>query len=157
MVHSRLFLVRQPPRFICSGPRLKPKLWPITGRARRCATGATKSSSYTRHVRPGPRRYKNNLMYGSEIVMNANLSEQLKKWKAEEWQRHLARYVEVDHNPDAPENKLRNGKPTGASQSRTLSPRANQISWKHFSRYMGVDPNYLYQLGAQAEPGTARW
>lgn len=96
-------------------------------------------------------------MYGKEIDMNATLVEQLKEWRAKEWARHVRNYIEADHNPDSPENRIRLGeaKPT-ASQSRTLPPRANQVSWRQFSKYMGVDPHYLYGLGAQAEPGTAR-
>jgi hypothetical protein len=85
-------------------------------------------------------------MFGKGIDMNDQLSEQLQQSKAEEWQRHLAGYIAANHNPDVPENR-----PQFRAQARVVpsQPRANNMSWRNFSKFMGVDPHFLYQLGPQ--------
>jgi hypothetical protein len=76
--------------------------------------------------------------------MNDQLTEQLQEWNPKEWERHLRRYVEANHNPDAPENRI-HLRPA-LEKPGANSPRAGNMSWRFFNRAMGVETNYTHPL-----------
>lgn len=72
--------------------------------------------------------------------MNAQLATQLQDWKAQEFQRAVARYAAQNHDPSAPENRIRLGKRL-EQQPAMGAPwrhRPNNLSWNFYLRAMGV-------------------
>jgi hypothetical protein len=79
--------------------------------------------------------------------MNAQLVEGLKRWKAGEFERHVQRYVDSDHNPDSLENRRRipeyfsqpTRPPMKDGDEQVVRPRAkNTFSWKYWCSAMGL-------------------